>query len=79
MAAATRAEPAYVPIVSVVLFLQFARGVAYTIGLVLIYRRDPRARKFYLWVLTGIMVIALLEALGRPMVDTVRSIGYCVI
>lgn len=54
-------DPAYVPLVSGELFFQIVRGVAFIIGLVLIFRRDPRAPKFYQYLLGGIVVLAVLD------------------
>lgn len=63
-------------VAGIVLFLQVARGVAYIVGLVLIYRRDPRTPRYYLIVLAGVTLIMLLEAFGKTAQENVRSIGY---
>jgi hypothetical protein len=57
----SRMDPNYVPLVSAELLLQIARGVAFIIGLVLLFRRDPRTPKFYKAVLGGIIAIATLD------------------
>jgi hypothetical protein len=57
----SRMDPAYVPLVTSELFFQVARGIAFVIGLVLIFRRDPRTPKFYMAVLGGVVVLAALD------------------
>lgn len=57
----SRMYAGYVPLVSAELFFQVVRGVAFIMGLVLLFRRDPRTPKFYLAVLAGYVVIAALD------------------
>jgi hypothetical protein len=59
----SRMDPAYVPLVSGELLFQIARGVTSIMGLVLIFRRDPRTPKFYMAVLAGFVVLAALDLL----------------
>lgn len=57
----SRVDAGYLPLVTAELFFQIVRGVAFIIGLVLIFRRDPRTPKFYLFVLGGFAVVAALD------------------
>ena len=69
----------YIPYVTTLVILQTARGLMYALGLMLIVRRDPRTRTYYLWALGFLGATAVFEGWALRSRGAVGAICYCVV